>query len=371
MPGGGPSGQLNLPSPREDKNPLRLPVEGILRLYCSFMGCSTFHPMTETSDPKTLSIAYLGNYVRPFCTEQHLASSFESLGCRVTRIQEGRTSAREVPDLARAVDADVLLWTQTYDLAEQGGSIDERQRMILELEQAGIPTIGFHLDRWWGLDRELQIWQEPFFSCKHLFTADGGNDDKWHSAGINHHWLPPAVYHEEAYDGTFNHAFESDVIFVGSWRHYAHKEHWLVRKAMLDALREHYGPRFRCYPEHAQAVRGRQLNSLYASCKLVVGDSCTTGSEKLYWSDRIPETTGRGGLLIHPEVLGLSQVHPGLPTFPQGDWDSMLRLSDALLEEDKNRIYLRERNSNHTRTYHTYKVRALQVLQTVGLLVPA
>lgn len=41
----------------------------------------------------------------------------------------------------------------------------------------------------------------------------------------------------------------------------------------------------------------------------MIGDSCFAGSPKgaYYWSDRIPETLGRGGFLIHPYVDGLGR----------------------------------------------------------------
>lgn len=315
---------------------------------------------------RQLTVAYLGNHVPKSSTETHVAASFEALGCRVARIQEGDTPATEVPSIVKAASADMFLHTQTYGLALTAGTDEERHVMVQSIKNMGIPTVGFHLDLWWGLDREKMITQarDAFFALDFLFTADGGNDDKWAEYDINHHWLPPGVYHAEAHDGQYIRAYASDVGFVGSHQHYGHEEHWPVRRAMLDATSARYGRRFNRWPRRA-AVRGEALNNLYASIKVVIGDSCLAGKLPRYWSDRIPETLGRGGFLIHPDVPGLQEVHPFLVTYPPEDWDAMLDLVEFWLTNDEEREMLRKSNAEHTRENHTYHHRAQTILDIV------
>ena len=53
-------------------------------------------------------------------------------------------------------------------------------------------------------------------------------------------------------------------------------------------------------------IRGKELNDLYATAKVVVGDTLCKGfNYPYYFSDRLFETTGRGGFLIHPYIKGL------------------------------------------------------------------
>lgn len=261
-----------------------------------------------------------------------------------------------------AQDADLLLWTQTQGLADTGGTQEDRRHMLSTLRAKGIPTVAFHLDRWWGLDREKRVYEEPFFRCDYVFTADGGHDDEWASLDINHFWLPPAVYHAEAVDGSPQSRYRSDVAFVGSWRSYGHKEWEPKRLKMLGALRRRYGRQFKCWPVK-EAIRGTELNDLYATVKVLVGDSCLAGNPSRYWSDRIPETTGRGGLLVHPQVEGLSDVHPHLPT--GSDTEAMIMMIDVFLADDEARESARKKNAEHTRQNHTYKIRMQTVLDTI------
>ena len=260
----------------------------------------------------------------------------------------------------------MFLWTQTYGLAESGGTRTERARMIYELRLM-MPTMGFHLDRWWGLDRADQIPLEPFFRVDTLATADGGHEAEWKDIGVNHVWSPPAVYHAEAYDGTPQRKFKCDIAFVGSWRHYGHEEWWPVRKAMLDYLRYRYGSRFRCFPR-GPAIRGADLNNLYASCKVAVGDSCLSGGARAYFSDRVPETLGRGAALVHPYVEGIEdyfRADEHFAAYPVGDFEAMGARIDALLQDSDAREALRRRGSEHVRASQTYRDRLEALLAAV------
>lgn len=315
-----------------------------------------------------MRLAYLGNFSVPYSTESHVALSLEVLGHEVTRLQEGEVRAVDVPMRAFAVEAELMLWTQTYGLAVTGGTIEDRWSMLAGL--SSIPVVGFHLDLWWGLRRSVQISQrEPFFHVDTLYTSDGGHDEQWKAAGVNHRWSPPAVYGGECYLADPDPHFRSDVAFVGSWRGYNHAEHWPAREAMLRAVRQRYGRRFAMHPR-GPAVRGAELNTLYASVKVVVGDSCLAGQIPRYVSDRVFETLGRGGVLVHPRVEGITDgalLAEGehLLCFDAGDHEEMLRQIDYLLSHDDEREAMHRRGAQHVREHHTYAHRMERILSEV------
>lgn len=311
-----------------------------------------------------MRIAYLGNFTVPWCTEVHVAASLESLGHEVERIQEGATAPSLVS--ARATGCDLFLWTQTYGLAEQGGSVAERARMLYDLRSSGVPSVAFHLDRWWELEREDQVLTEPFFRCDWVFTADGGHPDRWEWAGVNHRWSPPAIFHEEARGGSFSTEFQSEIAFVGAWRDYGHSE-WTHRPALIEHLRTRWDARL--WPEDpSRPIRGSDLADLYASTKIVVGDSCLVGGASRYFSDRIPETIGRRGFLLHPEVGGLEECFVDgkhLRTFPLWDFDHLDYLIEHYLREEDERRAIAEQGQAHVQEHHTYARRMQTVLETV------
>lgn len=322
--------------------------------------------MARIARMEALTLTYLGNFGPSHSTESHVAADLESLGHRVVRIQEGQTKALDVPLIVADHRADVFLHTQTYSLAHEGGTPDERRFMLDNIKAQGIPTVGFHLDRWFGLDREGQVREDPFFAVQHLFTADGGHQAEWEALGINHHWMPPGVFSGECYDAPPHSSFRSDVAFVGSWQGYGHAEWWPYRHELLERLRGWYGRRFVCWPKpNRRAVRGHQLNVLYASCKVAVGDSCLSGGIGRYWSDRTPETLGRGGFIIHPDVEGYSEVHPYVPTWPLGDWDALHELIELHLADAEHRDHLRREAAIDVRANHTYAARMREVLRIV------
>lgn len=313
-----------------------------------------------------MKVAYLGNFSVPYSTESHVALSLEALGHEVVRIQEGEVWATNVPDHARGCD--LMLWTQTYGLAVTGGTLVDRWAMLAGM--AGVPVVGFHLDLWHGLERSRQVSErEPFFAVDVLYTADGGHDAEWQAAGVNHRWSPPGVYGGECYLAEPDPRYRSDVAFVGSWRGYGHAEHWPAREAMLRAVRRQYGRRFAMHPR-GPAVRGADLNRLFASVKVVVGDSCLAGKIPKYVSDRVFETIGRFGVLVHPRVEGVTDgtlLTEGehLLCFDAGNHDEMLHQIDYLLTHDDEREAIRWTGAQHVREHHTYAHRLAVILDEV------
>ena len=304
-------------------------------------------------------------------TEAHLVGSLRLLGHEV--VENHEQTDDWLSTVRQAESCDLFMWTSTWDYAARW-SLTDAYRSIAYLN-GRMPTVAVHLDRWGGLNREWQVMDErrgnAMFRCRWVFTADGDSDRVWKRANVNHFWLPPGVYAPDVYEGTYRDEYASDVAFVGSWISYAHAEHWPYRKAMLDKLRDRYGDRFRCWPAQGEpAVRGRDLNDLYASVKVVAGDSClahlpTTVS---YFSDRVTETIGRGAAIVHPEVSGLMELIPegmGVGYYPKGDWDAMVERIDWWLAHDTERVEARRKGQDLVRREHTYTRRMETVLTTL------
>lgn len=301
-----------------------------------------------------MKVAQIGNFRPDHSTENELRRAMEDLGYDVTLYQEDDGAFRRLTP--RVSDYDFVLWTRTgWDPPVPA---DDQYRLLLAAERAEVPTVGYHLDRWWGLKREGQVDVEPFFRCRLVITADGGHDDLWEKAGVEHLWMPPAVSAFECQPGTFDPELASDLAFVGSWRPGYHRE-WTHRPALIDHLQTKWGDRVRFWPAAGQpAVRGQKLRDLYASVKLVIGDSCLVGAPARYWSDRVPETTGRGGFLIHPRVEGLDVSHPSVVQWPVGAWSLLDCYIEAWLSATADeRVARAEAMRAETLAHHTYTVR--------------
>jgi hypothetical protein len=308
-----------------------------------------------------VTIAYVGNFGPPHSTENHVAATLEAMGHTVSRMQEVGPYALRAEDVtARLHTADLLLWTRTPP-----GLKGDAPRMLRTAARMGIPSVALHLDLYAGLARGVDVAKEPWWTCQYVFTADGGSEAFWQEHGIRHHWLPPAVFGPEAYMAEPN-GRRYDVIFTGQ-RDY-HPE-WKYRPQLVDWLASTYGARFRRFPmpgEHA--VRGHDLNVLYASTKVVVGDSLCLGfTHPRYWSDRLPETLGRGGFLIMPEIEGLRDFYAPdeLVTYTFGDFAGLREKIDYYLTHDDEREAIRRAGHEATKRHSTYTHRMEAMLKTV------
>ena len=308
-------------------------------------------------------LAYIGNFVPPHSTENHVRTAWMSHGHTVIRVQENKPEDW-VMLMDKMPKIDLVLWTSTTAFAQDIGA-KTQVRMLTAAKAAGVPTVAFHLDRWHGLDREPYLYTAPFFRCELVITADGGPD--WKSIGVNHLWLPPAVSLPETELGTFDSAYASAITFVGTWRGY-HTE-WDHRAFLVDWLKNTYPRDVRFWPRpNMPAIRGEALRNLYASVKVVVGDSCLAGNATHYWSDRIPETLGRGGFLVHPDVEGLSDhFTPGehLMVWKAGDFDSLQAIIERGLHEPEWAREVALQGRDHVREHHTYERRVEQILEAL------
>lgn len=243
------------------------------------------------------SIAFLGNFDAPESTEnQVLWALTERLDMHVVKLQENTVRLPEVREAA--LYADAFLWVKTPNWLHVRDA--DMMHLLVELGQKGIPSISMHLDKFFGLpERENLVGVDPFWLTQHVWTADGSPQAAgfFMARKVNHHWMRPAVSEVYCHPGTPRDEYRCDVLFVGA-RDY-HPE-YPFRPMLVDFLQREYGDSF----HHVTTIRGHRLNDVYASAKVVVGDCIFAGTQN-YWSDRVPETVGRYGNLLHPLIDGL------------------------------------------------------------------
>lgn len=308
----------------------------------------------------------LGNFEAPYSSECHHASTLEALGHEVTRLQEGEQGARV---LAAARFAELFVWVHSHGRPpSQGIPINT---VLTQIQASHVPTCTYHLDLFRGIPERFDEYREhPYMThLDHFFSVDPPlvehiNND-WRSK-TTAHYLTPGVLEEECYITDAKQPIHP-VLFVGSY-HY-HKN-WPYRKQLIDWLKFEYSDRFTgAGPNFGKVVRGHELNQLYASSKVVIGDSYSPNFDYAgYWSDRIPETLGRGGFLIHPWIEGIDDFYTDrehLVLYDYGDFDQLRELIDYYLEHDDEREAIRHAGHRHVKDNHTFTHRWEHILETV------
>jgi len=305
-------------------------------------------------------IIYIGNFSVPFSTENDIMKSFEGLGWEVYAIQENKMTPETIKEIKQIQgDFDFILYTRTWaDWGKIWADI---------IKNAVIPTVSVHLDLYLGLSRGDNLKSDTFFWSDYVFSADGGEEHgkQFKKLGFNHHFLPPAILEDSCYLGEKKKEFSHDVIFVGSFNYHAE---WKHRRLLIKWLKNTYQDRFKLYPnEQTPIVRGKDLNDLYNSAKVVVGDSTYSPN---YWSDRIPETLGRGGFLLHPFVDELDkqfEYYKDLIPYKHGDFTNLKQIIDYYIKHDKERDEIRLQGMASVKSHSTYRHRAEYIINFLGL----
>jgi len=304
-----------------------------------------------------MRIVFVGNFGVPFSTEAHHKWTWERLGHTVVALQENQTTTDAI--LHACEGADLFQYTHTHGWVTAGSMYI--QEMLDKIHERGVKSFSYHLDYYHGLNtldrRHDKVGQHPSWKVQHFFSTDGGHEDFYRERGVNHHYLRPGVVEYGCHYGAFRGDLAVDVGFVGSVGY--HPEYpW--RQRMCEQLRAHYGQRFRIFTGYREKV----LNDLYASIKVVVGDHIFAGGPR-YWSDRWPETCGRGGFMVYPRTEGA--CIPSMLYEPQNFADLTNAIDHALDMHPDTRQELRRVAFEHVREHDTYTVLLQEVLKTVGL----
>ena len=299
-------------------------------------------------------IVLVGNFDVPFTSESHYAWTFENkLGWAVTRRQENHTSVDQI--LSACNHADMLFWVHTHGWSFAG----EQELTPCNLR---IPSFSYHLDRYFGIrNREKEYLQHPSFHLNFFFSTDGNHEEEWKAAGVNHRWILPGVVEYACHQGIQRDAsWDIPILFVGSENYHGE---YPFRPYLIQALRQRYGSAFQIH----ENVRESKLNDLYARAKVCIGDHIFAG-EPRYCSDRLFETTGRGGFLLYPETEGITENIPGLVTYKAQDTDDLFQKIDYYLNplHETERLHRRLETMNWVREYGTYTHRLSRILEIVS-----
>lgn len=290
------------------------------------------------------------------CWHDDMVEGGRQLGWQVDYLQ---VLGAPVDDLVRASKgADLLIWTRTHGHDPDG----DAEAMLRRIEDAGTVTAGVHFDLYWSLPRrEVRVGNEPWWTCQYVFTADGGARD-WAGRGVNHTWLPPAFGTRFLGRGTPRPPARA-AVFVGSCVRGIHGQH---RIQMLEWAKRRWSARFRHLGSgQRNKIWGRAVNDVFAGARVVLGDSAPAD---YYWSDRIPRTLGRGGLLCYPHTPGLDgQGFTGevMLRFDRFDFEGLGRRIDALT--DTRRREMTDAAITLVQERHLMRHRMLTIAETAGL----
>jgi len=311
-------------------------------------------PRRKTGEGKT--VAFLGNFRASESTENMILWALtERLGMDVIKLQEDQTT---LYDLENLEFIDYFLWVRTPGWLQ----IPDKNmfQYLADLRYAGVRSFSMHLDKFWDIpEREKLIGKIPFWKVDFVFTADGSRQEDFAKRGVNHFWMKPAVSEVYCHPGTPRDEYRCDVGFVGARSYHAE---YPFREKLVAFLEETYGNRFK----HVQGVRGHLLNDVYASMKVVVGDCFGAGIPN-YWSDRVPETIGRHGLLVHPSIKGLKVP---MACYEAQDLQSLRYSIEALLSDiSQNPRGVKQvviDGVDYVRKHDTWTVRMREIFETVN-----
>ena len=329
-----------------------------------------------------MRIAFLGNFAAPYSSENHHKLSLEALGHTVIPLQEGRATAVQVAE--ETLNADLFVWVHTHGWQTDGDMV----QVLKNLKKLGIPSVTYHLDLWLGLERQKDLEGDSFYRhIEHFFTVDKLMADWFNeNTDVQGHYLPAGVYGGECQmlrpstltelslmpDGTLDVGVERKypIVFVGSKRY--HPE-YPYRAELIDWLKRHYGDNFKHVGGDGEmpTTRGEALNQLYADSKISIGDTLCKGFNYPYYlSDRLFESTGRGGFTIFPHIKGIEdyfEIDKEIVTYEFENFAELRRKIDYYLTHDEEREAIRRAGHERTKRDHTYLKRWEVILATVGL----
>lgn len=314
------------------------------------------------------TIAFLGNFKVSYSSESHHAKTLEKLGYKVIRLQEGTLKSEAIYKVAQR--SDLFIWVHTHGWKTLGRM--PMDQVLIKLKDSGIPTITYHLDLWFGLKRQNDLNNDNFYkTIGHFFTVDKLMADWFNeNTDVKGHFVLAGVYDDECYiHDDYGTGYDRDIIFVGS-RGY-HPE-YPYRPILIDFLKKTYGDRFTHVGGDGDTgtIRGDDLNRVYAKSKIAIGDSLNLNFNYPYYSsDRLFESTGRGGFTIFPKIEGIEDTFNDkeIVWYDHGNLKDLKNKIDYYLEHEEDRESIRVAGNNKTKNSHTYTQRWQQILGELKL----
>lgn len=278
-----------------------------------------------------MKICYIGKFTKMW-DEEHIARSLESIGETVIRIED-RYKFMDILGIIKREKPDMVLFAKL--------KISDPAIFMAEMSRRGILTVCWVFDLYFGYEREYLVGKAPMFKADIVFTTDGGHQREFEIRNINHHVLRQGIYKPECVL-IENKEKEHDVVFVGSHNPYNQ------RTESIEFVKDNFNLDW-FGKKDADEVRGMELNELFSKTKVVIGDSVYS---PYYWSNRVVETLGRGGFLIHVNVEGIKDEYPFLVTYEKGDYEDLRNKIQYYLTHDEERERIVQ--SNYDWVYNRY-----------------
>lgn len=300
-----------------------------------------------------MKVAYIGKF-KNLWDEEGIAVALESHGVEVLRISDGSGDPT-----ARILEyrPDFVL---TAKMQFNGG-----WQFLAAMREAKIPTVSWTFDLLIGHpEREPTLDAFVWLKTDYVFLTDGGNTELYHTKGVEKITLRQGIVDAYAYMAEPVEEYAHDIVFVGTINHI-----FPYRQDTMRFLKDTYGKRFHWYGANNHLeIRGHELNKLYASAKIVMGDSVYS---PYYWSNRLYETLGRGGFTIFPAVEGLSdeyKPHKHYIPYNWGDYPDLKKKIDYFLEHPEARDEIRTAAFEYTKEHYLMSHRVKQLLCALPFL---
>lgn len=287
-----------------------------------------------------MRILYVGKFSSSD-DEEHIAQSLENLGHEVIRLPMSMTE-QEMHRKITLSRYDFILFAKW-----------EPSQLIKEaIKNKNTKTVCWLFDLYWDYPRQYRLKSSWYFKADKVITTDGG-EHPWSKIGINHSCVRQGIFDKECYIEEFN---EPDgVVFVGSDNPFFPERSKLMNQLNIDYQFEWIGK------HSSKEARGPVLNSIYAATKIVVGDSVYSPG---YWSNRVVETLGRGGFLIHREVEGIKEEYPFLVTY-NGKYDDLKSKIDYFMSHEEERRDIVIKNFNWVKEHYTYDKKCKELMDII------
>jgi hypothetical protein len=298
-------------------------------------------------------IIYIGDFKASYSTERYIAHALKELGYEVMCKQEDNFFIGNADMMAYEVE----MYKPILVMFSKGKPIGQSKQFIEILKNKGIPTCSWLFDLYFDLpvDRAFRLREKDApFNSDVVYTTDGGHHKQFAELDIVSKTLRQGIHEPEAI--LYNRPLTHDIIFVGG-------NVYKTRTEMLAGLANRYANFERYGHQTGSIVRGLPLNELYSSTKVVVGDSQPSPH---YWSNRLYETLGRGGFLLHPHTEGIeTEFEDGkhLVLYDRNDLQDLYDKIDYYLSHDTERETIRRAGFELVKGHYTYKDRCRELMK--------